>query len=135
MTSPQEGLPSCNQNTWLGLWEWRQDGLYFTGSTNTEEIRIRYQSSLPIISDPESFADTQIAILASVNALANLVVYQYARARGAQAAQTMAQDAEKFIRLIVNRYVRQAQRIPYRRQPYSADGGYVDGSYGVNVPF
>ncbi len=132
---PMQGLASQFQPNWLGTWEWRQDGIWFQGSTIDEEIRIRYQTSLPIIADPASFADTEIAILASVNALANLVVYQYARARGAQAAPTMAQDAEKFIRLIINRYVRQAQRIPYRRQPYSAEDGNASGGWGVNLPF
>jgi hypothetical protein len=137
MMQPREGLPSCFQNNWLGLWEWRQDGLWFTGSTIDEEIRMRAQIALPIISpnSTASFADTQIAILASINALANLVIYQYARARGAVAAPTMAQDAEKFIKLILNRYTRQAQRVPYRRQPYSADTGNGSGYYGTNLPF
>lgn len=136
MTQPREGLPSCFQGNFFGQWEWRQDGIWFNGSTIDEEIRMRAQISLPIISpnSTASFADTQIAILASINALAHLVIYQYARARGAAAAPTMAQDAEKHIKLILNRYTRQAQRVPYRRQPYSAQT-VGNGNWGTNLPF
>lgn len=135
MTQPREGLPSRFQGNWLGLWEWRQDAIWFNGSTVNEDIRMRAQISLPMVSpnSTTSFADTQIGILASINALANLVLYQYAKARGAQALQTAQIDAEKYIKLILNRYTRQAQRVPYRRQPYSAQVG--NGNWGTNLPF
>lgn len=137
MTQPTQGLPSCFQNSWLGMWEWRTDAIWFTGSTINEEIRLRAEISLPMIAPnaTASFADTQIGILASINALANLVLYQYAKARGAQALQVAQIDSEKYIKLILNRYTRQAQRIPYRRQPYSAESGNATGGWGVNLPF
>jgi len=132
MTQPMEGLQSCFQGEWLGTWEYRQDAIYMTGSTTTEDLRIRYESRLPVLSSSDSFADTEIAILASVNALANIVAYQYARARGAPAAQVMQADAEKYMRYIVRRYTRQKQSVPYYRQPYEPQG---QGGWGTNLPF
>ena len=135
MQQAQTSLPSCFQDNWLGLWEWRQDALWFTGSTIDEEIRMRAQISLPIVAPnaTTSFADTQIGILASINVLANLVLYQYAKARGAQALQTAQIDSEKYIKLILNRYTRQAQSRPYRRQAYDANCG--NANWGTNLPF
>ncbi len=35
----------------LGVWEWRQDGLYFVGATQDTQIRLRYQKSFPDFTD------------------------------------------------------------------------------------
>ena len=135
MRQPQEGLPSCFQQPWLGLWEYRQDRIYFTGSTITEEVRVRYESRLLSLAADDDFANTEIQILSSVNALAVLVVYHYAVARGAAAAQIMAADAEKQMRYIVRRYTRRAQSVPYHRKPYGDQGNGVNGSWGSGLPW
>src|ERR1700690_3553948 len=41
------GLPSQEQGSALGVWEWRTDGLWFCGATQDTQIRLRYQASLP----------------------------------------------------------------------------------------
>ena len=122
MGEPQEGLPSILQGPWLNQWEYRQDRIYMTGSTQTEELRIRGEIRLGTLTDDTDFASTQIGILALTNALATLVAYNYARARGAPAAQMMAADALKFQKYIVKRYTRRAQSINYQRQPYGDAG-------------
>lgn len=134
MTQPQEGLPSYWQSPWLGLWEYRQDRIYFTGSTITEEVRVRYESRLLTLTDADDFANTEIQILSSVNALAVLVVYHYALARGAPAAANMAADAEKQMRYIVRRYTRRAQSVPYHRKPYQTSNDWP-GNRGMNGLF
>jgi hypothetical protein len=124
MRQPQEGLPSAYQGPWLRFWEWREDAICMIGSTAIEELRLRYTALLPIIGadvlngSVESWTTTSINILSSVNALASIVAYKYSLARGAQGAPTMAEEALRYTRLITNKYVRQAQRIHYRRKPY-----------------
>ena len=80
-----------------------------------------------------AFANTEIQILASVNALAVLTVYHYALARGAAAAQIMAADADKHMRYIVRRYTRRAQSIPYNRRRFGSPVG--DDNLGARLPF
>jgi len=126
MTQPQEGLPSQFQGQWLGVWEYRGDALYLCGSTITEDLRIRYESQQAVITASDNFANTEIGILASVNQLATLVAYNYARARGSPGLQVLAADSDKQMRYIVRRYTRRAQSIQYTRKPYGQDGG---GSY------
>ena len=139
MTQSQEGLPSVYQTSWLNRWEYREDAICMVGSTVTEDLRIRYESrfqSIPADSSEDNWQDTEIAILSSVNALATIVAYNYARARGAAQAQVMQADSDRQMRYIVRRYTRRAQSVPYRRQPYGANGG-KDGSglYYSNLPY
>jgi hypothetical protein len=122
MGEPQGPLPSILQGPWLNQWEYRQDAIYMTGSTQTEELRIRGEIRLGTLTDANDLATTQIGVLASVNALATLVAYNYARARGAPAAQIMAADALKFQKYIVKRYTRLKQEINYQRQPHGDAG-------------
>ena len=106
------------------------------GSTITEDLRIRYLSQFVTFgpSTPENpWASIEIQVLASVEAIATLVAYRYARARGATAIPVLAADAERYIKLITNRYIRQQQRVPYTRQPYgdsSTGDGHSGGSWG-----
>ncbi|MGC1186895.1 MAG: hypothetical protein WA871_05835, partial [Candidatus Acidiferrales bacterium] len=48
------GLPSQEQGSVLGVWEWRSDGLWFLGATQDTQIRLRYQASLPDLTDSTS---------------------------------------------------------------------------------
>lgn len=122
MGEPQGPLPSILQGPWLNLWEYRQDSIFMTGSTQTEELRIRGEIRLGSITDPNTLVDTQIGILASTNALAKFVAYNYASARGSPGAVMAATDALKFQKYIVKRYTRLKQSINYERMPYGDAG-------------
>jgi hypothetical protein len=120
MSPVMENLPSINQSNYLQYWEYRQDRLYLTGSTTTEDLRIRGEIRQLDISanDAASLADVQISILASINAMASIVAWHYADARGAMAADKMAAKKEYFIKQIRRRYSRSAQGINYARKPF-----------------
>lgn len=141
MQQSQDGLPSAYQTQYLNTWEYRGDAIWMIGSTTQEQIRIRYESrfnALPADSSQDDWNSTEISILSSVNALATIVAYNYARARGTtpEMLQVMAADSEKMMRYIVRRYTRRAQTVPYRRNPYGWNNG-TDGSglYYTNLPF
>jgi hypothetical protein len=76
------------------------------------------------------WSNVTIRILASINALAKIVAYNYALARGAQAAETMQKDADKYTSLITNAYTRQNQRTRYRRKAFGQQN-----IGGVNLPW
>lgn len=130
---PMRPLTSAFQGPYFRNWEWRQDRINLRGSTVTEDLRIRWTSALAPIApatEENPWSNVTIQILASVNALAKLVAYNYALARGAQAAATMRTDADMYTRLITNAYTRQNQRTPYRRRQF---GQRNIG--GVNLPW
>ena len=126
-------LSSANQGVYFGNWEFRQDRINLRGSTVTEDLRIRFTASLQPISPATTenpWSNVTIRILASINALAKLVAYNYALARGAAAAATMQADATRYTKLITNAYTRQNQRTHYRRKQF---GQRNIG--GVNLPW
>jgi|FreactTroBogLake_1042271.scaffolds.fasta_scaffold00786_9 hypothetical protein len=130
---PVRPLSSANQGPYLRNWEFRQDRINMRGSTVTEDLRIRFTGSLAQIAPATTenpWSDVTIQILASTNALAKIVAYNYALARGAAAADKMSADADKYTRLITNAYTRQNQRTPARRKQF---GQRNIG--GVNLPW
>src|SRR5258708_4354704 len=73
------GLPAIGQGMTLGIWEWRQDGLYFLGATQDTQIRLRYQKSYPDFTD----ATSPVLIRNSQEALAYAAAAMAGAARGA----------------------------------------------------
>jgi hypothetical protein len=123
---PQDGLPSHLPGPYLQEWEWRQDRINIVGSTNTEDIRIRYEASLAIVGTNANFSETVIPIKRSTRALAYSVVAQYCNARGAAQAPAMDAAAIQFMDQLVNRQARRDTRIGYRMGGYGH--GSIDGS-------
>jgi len=128
MPRPQEGLQSRIAGSYFGNWEWREDRINMTGSTITEDLRIRYEASLPRVSAGANMSQTSIPIRDAEDVLAAAVVLQYSRTRGSAMRQEAKQwyEDEKF--QLVNRYVRQDQRIAYRPRGFRAGGGSIDGA-------
>jgi hypothetical protein len=124
MRQPQDGLQNGNQLPWLRQWEYRADAIYLVGSTSTTQLKVKAEVRLPdvgpdvITGTSDEWKNTTINILATTNAMAKLVAYHYATARGAQAAPAMRADADLYLRYIVRRYTRRNQRKPIHRQPY-----------------
>jgi len=128
MPQPQEGLESRIPGSYFGQWEWREDRINMTGSTITEDLRLRYEASLARIAASADFTKTTINLVDGEDALAAGIVLQYARTRGS----AMRQEAEAWWKSecdeIVNRHVRRDQRIAYRPRGYRAGGGRIDGA-------
>lgn len=125
---PQEGLESRIPGSYFGQWEWREDRINMTGSTITEDLRVRYEAALARVAAGADFTKTTINIVDGEDALAAGIVLQYSRTRGS----AMRQEAETWWKAecdeIVNRHVRRDQRIAYRPRGYRAGGGTIDGS-------
>src|SRR6185312_14923735 len=47
-----DGLDSLPQYTYLRQWEWRDDKLYMIGSTQAQDLRMRYKALLPALTGP-----------------------------------------------------------------------------------
>lgn len=125
MVQSQEGLASGFQNNWLGEWEWRAYQIFMNGSLQAQDIMIRYLSGQPPINVPAAdFATTNVYIIDSQDALANLIAGMYGTARGANDAQLkkVADDANEAIDEMAQEYVRRAQTVNYQRISYQGGG-------------
>ncbi len=118
------GLASVPQGATLSVWEWRADGIYFLGSTNTIDLRIRYNKAYPdIVVATDPLLKRQSADCIGYNTAA-----MAAMARGSPLADKWAQAGEQALEAMVQAATRRDQNRVRRRRPNSSrTGGYWGG--------
>jgi hypothetical protein len=125
----QSSLISAYQDSTLGQWEFRQDGIWWNGATISKDVRIRYIAGIPLFSfvPPSSFPITFLPILDCQDAMSYLMAYKFSAPR---ALQGTADDLYTKYKMATNnliaRQVRTTQAINYRRTPYGDAGEIVD---------
>lgn len=130
----QEGLPSILQGVSLGQWEWRGDSIWWNGSTQVQDVEIRYQQApayFPFTISPDAFPTTLIPIADGGQALAYLMASVFVGARippgGANPIKAMA---DSIIQDLSNRYVRSSQNRVYERNGFGDEGsGFLGGGW------
>jgi len=127
MQQPQDGMPSRSQGPTLGQWEWRSDNIWFVGSTQTNDVRLRYYCALPqFFSATLDFASTYVPVLDSHDALALKTAVKYARMLGSPGLPDLITEAKEQMFQLKNQYTRRAQSIDYSRQVYQHSDGSTD---------
>lgn len=136
MTQPEESLPSRIPKQFFGQWEFRGDAIYMTGSTISEDLRLRYEASLPAIATAQNqdLSKVIIPIRDGLDALACYIVEVFAFARGSAMRVEAKSRAKEEADELINRYVRRDQRIAFRARRFrSGQGRGIDdalsGSY------
>lgn len=123
MTQCQSGLPSRPQQPTLVEWEWRNDNIWMVGSTQTNDIRMRYWCALPqFFSSTLDFDSTFVPILDCTDAVAYKTAVKYAQMLGSPGLAELKQEAANQMFQLKNESVRRSQTTDYQRQAY--------GSYG-----
>lgn len=123
-----DGLRSQMPGTVFGSYEWRNDNLNLTGCTLTQDLRLRYEASIPAIGTSADLTKVAIPLRDAHEALAAWIVWYYAFARGSEMRVEAKKVAEEEMDEVVNRFVRKDQRIAYRSQGFRAGGGTIDGA-------
>jgi hypothetical protein len=130
MMPSQFGLPSRNQTSVLGDWEYRQDGIYMCGATQATDVRYRAVVSLPaqISGTGIDFASLSVPILDCTDAVAYKMAAFFRAARAEGGDLTLASDyrakAKEQIDAIILRQVRSQQATNYERIPYGEDSSW-----------
>lgn len=115
------GLPSRAQGLILSLWEWRADGIYFTGATQDTQVRIRYRKALPDLVD----ATSPVLMRNAQEALAYSGAAMAALARGSPLAQNWEEAAADALEDLISSATRRDQQSVRRRRPFSSRSGYT----------
>ena len=124
MQQPQDGMPSRSQGPRLGQWEWRNDNIWFVGSIQTNDVRLRYYCALPqFFSATLDFESTFVPVLDSLDAIALKTVAKYARMLGSPGLPDAIAEAKEQMFQLKNQYTRRAQSIDYSRQVYQHSDG------------
>jgi hypothetical protein len=123
MNQSESGMSSRPQQPTLATWEWRGDAIWFVGSTQMRDVRLRYFCSLPQFFSPTlDFSSTFVPVLDSADAIAYKAAVLYARMLGTPALPDLVAEAKEQMFQLKNEFVRRTQSRDYRRKPY--------GNYG-----
>jgi hypothetical protein len=110
----KDGLPSETQQARLRYWEWRTDGIVMLGATQSNDIRIRYESVLP---DVVQGTDT-IQLRGAQDSIGFLAAALAAQSRGSPQARDFDAAGDEALRKILVRGTRRQQHAMHRRRPY-----------------
>ena len=119
MQQPQSGMNSRPQQPTLMDFEWRNYKMWMVGSTQTNDVRLRYWGSLPTFySATLDFASTYVPIIDCTDALAYKIATMYARMLGSPGLPDLATEAKEQMFQLKNAVIRRSQSIEYHRPPY-----------------
>jgi hypothetical protein len=118
MMQPNTGLFDMSQQTALVDWEWLGDGIRFRGALQSEDVKIKYEKHLPILSAPTD----PVPIRGVVNAAAYHGATIFTESRGGAIAPQFKLRADEEISMLQQISARRRQRKQVRRQPYSGRG-------------
>jgi hypothetical protein len=118
--SDHGGLPSQEQGSALGMWEWRTDGLWFLGATQDTQIRLRYQAALPDLADSTS----PVLIRNAQEAIAYFTAALASASRGSPLSERWDDAGSDALEDLIARAVLREQQSVRRRRPYSWRAGY-----------
>jgi hypothetical protein len=125
MTQPPQGLQSAWQGIYNGMWEYRQDAIWMPGSTETMDIRLRYQGTLPTLFTPGiNTATTYIPINDSQDVLAAMTLKQLALRQGAAMLPGAIDWANEQIADFLNEWTKRNQGMPYQVQSFGDNMGW-----------
>lgn len=119
MAQRNEGLANMQQQEWLCDWEWRNDGLYFRGALQSQDVKILAEAALQQLqatTDP-------VPIRGVTNAAAYFAAKIFTESRGGAIAPTHKATAQEEIDLLCMKSARRKQHKQVRRRPWSGQGG------------
>lgn len=113
------GLPSIPQGPVLCYWEWRQDGIYMLGATQSNDIKLRYKGS------HAPFATMQDALLfrGGTGPIAYKMVSTYLISKNPDAAKLAQEEANMRVSQLATRNARMKQNAPVTRRSYGSQAG------------
>jgi hypothetical protein len=119
MKRPNDGLRyGIAISNYLVQWEWIDDSLQFLGAYQNMDVQLKYEMIMPAL----TLVTDAVPIRGVDNAAAYQVAYRFSKARGSAIADNFGAEGQLELDYLVNRSMRERQRIKVRRQPYSRSG-------------
>lgn len=134
-----DGLPMCQKFQRNGAWEWREDTIFYPGSTVAMDFRIGYRLALPDIIDvgTKRWFLCDVPLAGCSDAMSWWTCAEFATAEAAkpnaptmilQLAMNCKAEAMAATKLWANRDVMKNERTEVRRAPYGG-GSRGQGNY------
>lgn len=107
------------QSSFLVDWQWLNDGLYFRGCQQLQDVKILGEALLQQLVKPSD----PVPIRGVTNAVAYFAAKTFAESRGGAIAPAHKINAQEEIDLLCMKSARRKQHKQVRRRPYSGQGG------------
>lgn len=118
MTQKFDGLPSVPQGPRLGFWEWRTEQIWMPGATQTNDLKLRFDSDIIIFATPN---DT-VMVRGATEPLANYLAALVTNARNPMAAASFSAAGDDFTDQIIIENVHEMQGTTVTRRSYGRGG-------------
>lgn len=129
MVPCNDGLPQRPAVIWFRVWNWENDVINLVGSTQVNDIELRYNLWLPDLTpDTNGLGTNQIPLLRCADILGAYTAAAFGSSRGSQATPTLMGIGDAGVKQLALTQARQKQRGQHRRIPYSRRGN--GGGYG-----
>lgn len=116
MAQRPDGLPSQTPSDRFSIWEWRQDGLYMPGATQTNDLRLRYTGSHALLA---TVNDT-LLFRGAVGPIAYKTAAVFLSSKNPDAAKAAAAEAIMRVSQLSTRSARMKQREVNSRRSYGS---------------
>lgn len=119
MRQAADSLSSRPTQSRFGVWDYQNDVLILPGSSQYNDLKLKYLCYAPDLTGPDSV----VYIVHAQDALANMLVSAVSKSLGGlEMAKVFDGDANKAIDAIINRTARKESYMSYNRIPFRARG-------------
>ena len=123
-------LPAMAKGSWNGLWDWREDALYFNGAILPTDQRHSYRAYLAdIVPAAGGFALTPIPIMRCARAVAYYAAAEFVEARGSILAEGFVAKGDEAADMLNNRQAKLLQFANIRRRAVYTSSGQSRNRY------
>lgn len=124
MSQAVQGLPSCNQGSRFGQWEWREERINLLGALTTRDLRLRYQGKLVNLYEKGvNLETTYIPINDCEEALTDKIVVRIARRISPERLADAMGAARSSLFSFLNEQVQQKQGQEYEPNAFGSESG------------
>lgn len=119
-----DGMPTGPKQWRNRIWDWREDSIFMPGAQFETDLRVRYQAYMPDIvnSGPYSWTLQPVPFMRCLEPLACYIAFEVCNARGDLDAASFMAQAEAGVDKMMNRDIKQKQRVNLRRLPRGGSG-------------
>lgn len=121
----ESALMSANQGIDMGSWEWRNNAIYWNGSTQTNDVKLRFsctnQVYTPVNAAPADFSQIFLPFIEDSQPIAAWMAYEFTRGRPNVDPSAFMEAYSQSMLGMADRIVKAKQAAPVSRQDAGSD--------------
>jgi hypothetical protein len=121
----ESALMSGNQGSSMGAWEWRGNAIWWNGSTQTNDVKLRFSCTNVVYTssnaDPADFDSIFLPFIEDAQPIAEWMAYKFTRSRPLVDSSVFMEAYSQSMLGMADRIVKAKQAAPVSREDYGGD--------------